>query len=285
MSALQNPFDEFGTEAPSNINNEEVGESITALWSHRKGAYTATSIQPFLLDSLPTRLRMLHLLSGSHCEFSYLDVVELSSEVTDISRAYSNFVAENEGSGVIKAVPPEPARLPSAAVYDSLALRICQRGEDGPSVLLLLKASLDVFLAFLSPESDEGFSRLMAGGGRFREGISTGDLLKEALRDIISLAAERIRRGETNVKNHMLMIMVMPQTEAIEADTSCHPSAAQNARSSLEFCHGLLRTWGAASASLPSLNDMGLTSTSLDAWQEGYGLDLDLDFLSPGAVL
>ncbi|RYP85933.1 hypothetical protein DL769_000870 [Monosporascus sp. CRB-8-3] len=286
-------FDEFDTEAPSNINDEEIGESTATLRPHPKGAYTATSIQLLLLDSLPTRLRMLNLLSGLRCEFSYQDVLKLSSEITDACRAYSSFVKENGGSGVT----PFHRNLLDYLVRRFMIPLHCafaSRARTNPLFYYSLKVSLDVSLALLSPEPDEGFSRLMAGGGWFREGIRYAssvisleliaqaeaqrldgtlnrnsqyrDLLKQAMRDMISLSAERIQRGETNVKNHMFMSMVMAQTEAIEADTPCELKVAQSARDSLELCHSLLQTW-AASASLPSPNDTGLTSTNLQAWQ------------------
>ncbi|RYO93406.1 hypothetical protein DL766_000796 [Monosporascus sp. MC13-8B] len=246
-------FYEFDTEAPSNINDEGVGESTAALRPRPKGAYTATSIQLLLLDSLLTRLRMLHLLSGLRCEFSYRDVLKLSSEITDACRACSSFVKENEGSGV----RPFHRNLLDYLVRRfmiPLHYTFASRARTNPLFYYSLKVSLDVPLALLSPEPDEGFSRLMAGGGWFREGIRYAssvisleliaqaeaqrldgtlnrnsqyrDLLKQTLRDMLSLSAERIRRSETNVKAHMFISMVMAQTEAIEADTPCELKVA-----------------------------------------------------------
>ncbi|RYP07680.1 hypothetical protein DL764_002364 [Monosporascus ibericus] len=272
-------FDEFDTEAPSSINDEEVGESTTALRSHPKGVYTATSIQLLLLDSLPTRLRILHLLSSLRCEFSYQYVLKLSSEVTEACRAYSSFVKENEGSGI----RPFHLNLLDYLVRRFMIPLYCtfaSRARMNPLSYHSLKVSLGVSLALLSPEPDEGFSRLMAGRGWFREGIR--DLLKQALRDMISVSMERIRCSETNVKNHMFWSMVMAQTEAIEADNPCEQKVAQSARDSLEFCHGLLQT-RAASASLPSPNGTGLTSTKSWCLAGGLRIMAQMKVLIAGA--
>jgi hypothetical protein len=102
------------------------------------------------------------------------------------------------------------------------------------------------------------------------------ELLKQAVKDMISLSAERIRQGEANIKGHMFLNMILAQVEAIGAGTSCEFKMAQSARDSLEFCHDLLRT-----RSSPS--HAGLTSAGLYGGQEGYGLDLEFEFFLPHA--
>lgn len=67
---------------------------------HPNGTYTATSMQLIFLNSLPNPLRILQLLNGLHSELSYLDVLALSSEITDICRAGHSFMKENEEFGV-----------------------------------------------------------------------------------------------------------------------------------------------------------------------------------------
>ena len=93
-------FDEFDIEAPSNNNDDELSESTVALQPHPKGTYTTTSMQLMLLDSLPIRLRILQLLNGLQSKLSYLDVLVLSSKITDAYRACSSFMKHNGRSGV-----------------------------------------------------------------------------------------------------------------------------------------------------------------------------------------
>lgn len=305
-------FDEFDTEAPSNNNDNEMDESTTALQPHPKGTYTSTSMQLILLDSLPTRLRILKLLNGLHAELSYLDVLAMSAEITDAYRACSCFAKEHEESGVT----PFHRNLLDYLVRRFLLPLHCPfaiQARTNPLFHYSLKASLEAALAIISPEPDEGFSRLMAiGGGMFREGIRCAttaitlelvaqaeaqrldgtlhrnsqyrDLLKQAVKDLRLLSTERIRQGETNVKSHMFASMVLAQAEAIEAGTPCEFKIAQSGRDSLEFCHDLLLT-RAGTVSLPSPNNTGPpTSTGLDGGQEGYyGLDFDFDFFLPDA--
>lgn len=175
-----------------------------------------------------------------------------------------------------------------------------------------LKSSLDAAMIILSPEHDEGFSCLMStGGGLFREGVREAgavislellaqtkaqrldgtlhrnskyrDALKENLRDMISLSLHRIREGETNIKSHTFLSMILAQVDAIEAGTSCELNIVHSARDSLDLCHGLL---------LSSLSQVSFDSScgveaelagSYD--EQGFlGLDFDMDYLSPDII-
>ncbi|KAI0828428.1 hypothetical protein F5Y06DRAFT_290971 [Hypoxylon sp. FL0890] len=305
-------FDEFDTEAPSNVNDDEIDESTTTLQPHPKHTYTSTSMQLILLDLLPTRLRILNLLNGLHSELSYLDALTLNSEITDQYRTCSGFMRENEQAGVTAF----HRNLLDYLVRRFLIPLHCPfagEARSNPLFYYSLKVSLDSAMSIIRPEPDEGFSRLMAvSGGMFREGMryaltvisreliaqaeaqrSDGtlhrntqyiQLLKQAVNDMLSLSIERIRKGETNVKGPMFLSMIMAQAEAIEAGTECEFKVAQAAKDSLELCYDILRT-RIGTISSPCPTNTGLTPTSLDGSQGGYGLDLDLDwnFFFPGA--
>lgn len=90
----------FDTEAPSNYNDDEIDESAIELVAHPRSTYTTSSIQLILLDSIPTRLCILQLLSDLKAELSYQDALSLSSEVTDSYCAYRKFGQENINSGM-----------------------------------------------------------------------------------------------------------------------------------------------------------------------------------------
>ncbi|KAM4058866.1 fungal zn(2)-Cys(6) binuclear cluster domain-containing protein [Hirsutella rhossiliensis] len=303
-------LDEFDVEPPSNIDDDEMDgmEPDTTFQAHPRGTYTATSMQLLLLDSLPTRLRILQLLNCLNSQLSYMDVLALSSEMTDACHACSSFMKNHEHSGVT----PFHRNLLDYLVRRFLIPLHCpfaSKARTNPLFHYSLKASLDTALAIISPEPDPGFSRLMAiGGGLFREGFRYAsaiislelvtqveaqrrdgtlhrnaqyrDFLKHAMRDMIALSSERIRQGETNIKGHMFLSMLMAQVEAMEADTPCDVELqiARSARDSLEFCHDLLRT-RAGTASPDSRS----ASPGLDGGQdsEGYGLDLDMDIFFP----
>lgn len=303
-------FDEFDTEPPSNTNDDEMDESTTVLQPHPRGTFTTTSIQLVLLDSLQTRVQILKLLSCLNSEISYQDVLTLSSEITDAYRAYSSFMKENEGSGVT-AFHRNLLDYLVRRIMIPLHCPFSGKSRTNPLFYYSLKISVDVALAIISPEPDEGFSHLMARGVLLREGIRYSSviisrellaeaetqrvdgtlqrnslyrkLLKQAVRDMILLAEERIRRGETNVKNHMFLEMVLVQVEAVEEGIPCEAKIAQSGRDSLEFCYNLLETWFDNTVS-PSPNDTGFTSTSFGSGQEGNGLYLDLDYFLPDVM-
>lgn len=296
---------EFDTEAPSNINDDELHESTTELQSRSKDMYTTTSMQLLLLDSLPTRLRTLQLLNSLHSEISYMDVLALSSEITDACRACSKFVKENEASGVT----PFHRNLLDYLVRRFLIPLHCtfaSKARSNPLFYYSLKASLDTAMTIVSPEPDEGFSHLMAiGGGMFREGIRCAvtvislelisqteaqrldgtlhrnahyrEFLKRALKERISHSLERIRQGETNIKIHMFLSMILAQVEAIEEGTSCDLKIARSARDSLELCYDMLKARADALSPL-NFSDTALTPLNFDGGLEGYGLNFDLDF-------
>ncbi|KAI1209549.1 uncharacterized protein F4807DRAFT_96887 [Annulohypoxylon truncatum] len=296
-------FDDFDTEAPSNVNDDEMDGSTTTLQPHSRSTFTTNSIQLILLDLLPTRLRILHLLNDLHTELSYLDALALSSEITDQYRKCNAFMRENEQSG---ATPFHRNLLDYLIRRFLIPLHCPFAGEArvNPLFYYSLKVSLDSALSIISPEPDEGFSRLMAiGGGMFREGIRFCltvitreliaqveaqrvdgtlyrnpqyiQLLKQAVKNMVELAIERVRRGETNVKGPMFLSMIMAQAEAIEEGTSCDLKVAQSAKNSLDLCYDILRT-RSGTVSSPGPNT-GLTPISLSGGQGDYELDLNLD--------
>ncbi|KAI0128250.1 hypothetical protein F4776DRAFT_201282 [Hypoxylon sp. NC0597] len=298
-------FDDFDTEAPSNVNDDEMDESTTSLQPHPKGTYTSTSMQLILLDLLPIRLRILNLLNGLHSELSYLDALTLNSELTDQYRTCYSLIRENKQAGVT-AFHRNLLDYLVRRFLIPLHTPFSGEARSNPLFYYSLKVSLDSAMSIIRPEPDEGFSRLMAvGGGMFREGVryalavitrelisqaeaqrSDGtlhrnnqylQLLKEAVNEMLSLSIERIRKGETNVKGPMFLNMVVAQAEAIEAGTECELKVAQAAKNSLEQCYDMLRA-RVGTISSPCPTNTGLTPTSLDSSQGGFGLDLDLDW-------
>ncbi|KOS45463.1 hypothetical protein ACN38_g3579 [Penicillium nordicum] len=312
-SAMPANIPESDTEAPSNINDDEIDETTTVLQPHPKGTYTASSFQILLLDSLPVRLRILHLLTSLNTQISYLDVLTLSSELSNASRAYHSFMKGNQSS----SITPFHRNLLDYLVRRFMIPLHCHfmnKARTNPLFTFSLKVILETAMTIMSPEPDEGFSKLMVnGGGLFREGIWCAMavitiellaqleaqhidgtlhrnfeyimLLKRSANDIIILSSERIRHGETNVKGHMFLSMILGKVEAVQTGADCELSIARSAIDSLEFCHGLLLAQ-ADSSLLGIPNNAGFTSgSSLDDEPEGpdsgYDLDLDWDFLFP----
>lgn len=298
-------FEEFDTEPPANSNDTEIEEPATELQPHPKGCFTATSIQLILLDSLPTRLRILNLLNSLHSELSYLDVLDLSADILDSCRSWNAFSRENKASGI----SPFHRNLLDYLLRRFLIPLHCpfaNRARKNPLFYYSLKVSLDTAMAIVSPEPDEGFANLMAiGGGLFREGIRYAtsvlslellaqveaqsldgtlhrnshyiDPLKKIIEEMISLSLERIRQGETNVKGHMFLRMIMAQAKATERGAPSELSVAKSAKDSISLCLEILqKRLGATSLSSPILD---FVSTSTDEREDyTYGLGFDMDF-------
>ncbi|KAJ5192811.1 Transcription factor [Penicillium cf. viridicatum] len=282
----------FDTETPSNYNDDEIDESTIELVPHPRSTYTTSSIQLILLDSIPTRLRILQLLGDLKADLSYQDALSLSSEVTESYCAYRKFGQENINSGMT----PFHRNLVDYFVRRFLIPLHClfaSKAQANPLFYYSLKVNLDVAMAIVSPEPDDGFSRIMATGGgcsarvsvQHREGTlyrnaQHRELLKQAVRDMISLAVARMHQGDTNVKIHMFLSMILAQTEATEKGVPSELMIAQGARDSLQLCHDLLQAQ-AGTEPVPYCDDAGVTSSLLDGVPENSLWDFDLESFLP----
>ena len=298
-------FEEFDTDAPSNINDDELHGSMSAAQSRPRNTYTGTSMQLLLFDSLPIRLKAVQLLNGLHSELSYLDVLSLSTEITEACRKSSTFMREHKTSGVTtfhKNLLDYLLRRFLIPLHCPFAIK----ARKNPLFYYSRKVCLDAAMVSISPEPDEMFSRLMAvGGGLFREGIRYAstvvsiellalietqqrdgtlhrhahdrEILKKALGDMVTLSAERIRQGETNIKSHMFLSMVLAQVAAVEAGVPCELEIARSARDSAAFCYTLLQT-RRDNLSLPSPNEQSISPTAFGDDQDGYGWNMDFDW-------
>ncbi|KAI1323040.1 hypothetical protein F5Y16DRAFT_19883 [Xylariaceae sp. FL0255] len=297
-------FDDFDTEVPSNINDEDIDESTTALHPHSKEAYTSTSLQLLLIESLSDRLQVVQKLSGLHAELYFSDVLTFSSRLTTACRAVNNFYGKE-------------SRLTTfhRNLYDFLILRFtiplhapfaCE-ARTNPVFSFSQTAALDAALNIITPEPDAHFERLMAvGGGMFREAQRCANaivtmqllarveeqrrdgtlrrntqhvsLLRQATETLATQSWERVRLGETNIKSPVFLAMILAFAENPDAGER---KMAECAQDSLVLCHNLLR--GRADAlSLPSPNDGSLASGSFGDELDGFGMDFSFDFLFPG---
>ncbi|KAI1747563.1 hypothetical protein F4782DRAFT_551987 [Xylaria castorea] len=294
-------FVDFDTESPSNNNDDEIDESTIGLLPHPREKFTSTSMQLLLIKSLPCRLRVVQLLNGLHSELAYPDVLALSSELMSACQACSNFVTENKRVGITAF----QRNMCDFLVRRFLIPLHCPFASEARSNHLFhysQKVALDVALAFMSPEPDEYFSRLMAiGGGMYREGFRCAssttalellvqaqaqrddgtfqtstkqlDFLKQVVNDVTALSWERVRQGETNIKGPVFGDIVLAVANSPDKDALCELEMTRGARDNLVLCHQILETRANAVA-LSSPNDGSLTSSS-------FGLDFGLDFFFP----
>ncbi|KAI0406885.1 hypothetical protein F4802DRAFT_80531 [Xylaria palmicola] len=303
-------YDDFDTEAPSNNNDDEIEESTTALHPHPRGTCTSMAMQLLLIDSLPSRLRIVQLLNGLHSELAYPDVLALTKDITSACHACSKFTAEHR-QAKITAFQRNMCDYLVRRFLIPLHCPFASEAHTNPLFHYSQKVTLDAALAFLSPEPDDYFARLMAtGGGMYREGFRCAtatitlellaqaqaqrddgsfrnsmrqlDFLRQAVGDISVLSWERIRQGETNIKGPMFLSIVLAVANSADKDAVCELTMARSARDSLILCHHILETRAKTVASLSPDNGSG-TSSSLDGDQDNFGLDFGLDFFFPSA--
>lgn len=308
-------LDEFDVEPPSNLNDEDLDESTTFVQPHPKSTFTATSMQLTLLESLPVRLRIVQLLNTLHSEPTYPAVLELSLALTSALQECASRTGKHTNTNSEHCTPFRRNSLDYLVRRFALPLHMSfsSRSRAEPTYRHSRQASLDAALAITSPEPDPRFRRLMAlGGGMFREGqrcaltavglelIAHAEaqrrdgtlgrvgayrgMLKGAVRDLLSLSGERIHLGETNVKSHMFLSMILAQVEAMEAGLSVELGVARSARDSLEFCYGVLSARAKdVSDSLATLADADVAAAGIDDYQgfenyNMYGMGVDFDW-------
>lgn len=309
-------LDEFDVEPPSNLNDEDLDESTTFVQPHPKSTFTATSMQLTLLESLPVRLRIVQLLNTLHSEPSYPAVLELSLALTSALQECASRTGKHDNTNSEHCTPFRRNSLDYLVRRFALPLHMSfsSKSRAEPSYRHSRQASLDAALAIISPEPDPRFRRLMAlGGGMFREGqrcalTAVGleliahaeaqrldgtlgrvgayrDMLKGAVRDLLSLSEERIYLGETNVKSHMFLSMILAQVQAMEAGVPVELEVARGARDSLEICHGILsaRARNVLDSSAAAPGGADVAAAGVDEYQgfenyNMYGMGVDFDW-------
>lgn len=302
--------EEFDTGPPANINDKEIDESTTVLPTHPETTYTTTSVQIMLLRALPVRLQILQLLNSLHTQLSYSEVIALDSKLVEGYRRCSSFLLANQNY-VANAFHRNMLSYMVRRFLLPLHCSFARMANSNPVFYYSRKISLDVGMAIITSEYDARFARLLnIGGGMFRDGVLCAattigieliaqvesqrldgilvsaslarEPVRRALITAISMAAERINEGETNIKTHLFLSMALAQAEAIELGTSSDTTIAQSAKKSLELCHGLL----SAQISNSTLDHVGNSSMYFpdqDDWNKDFNFDFDFDLFFPDA--
>jgi hypothetical protein len=170
-------LEEFDTELPSNVNDEEMDETTTTLKPHPKGTFTSTSIQIALLASLPTRLGIVQFLNNLNSDRSYHRALALTAELTSAISANSTLFAPNSSSeaGGSSVFHHNLLDFLTRRFLIPLHFPFSHQARVNPLFHYSLKVSLDTALALVSHQPEEGNDRfqnlLSIAGGMFRDGI------------------------------------------------------------------------------------------------------------------
>jgi hypothetical protein len=288
---------DFDTRLPGNFHDVELEESVPVP-PHPALMFTSTSVQLALLETLPQRLEIVHLLTALDTNVPQSKIETMSSFLLEACGRNYNFLKSRTGNG---------ANVFQLNLVDMLVRRfllpllwpLAKEGRRAYENGYYLKLSLDAAMALLSPAPDASYGQLITNaGGSFREGIRCAgtmigiefiaeiqsrrrdgtlhrtqglkDVLRQYLEKLLDVSADRIQQGETNVKMHTFIAMILAYGKAMEMNVPSDIKVADAAKESLEFCLNLLE------ARAPSSTGQATSGPFLDSQFEG--LDFDLDF-------
>ena len=260
---------DFDVEAPANFDDDQLEEQTTIIEACSSNAMTDSTLQILLLKTVPVRFRILDLLNGLQKTWDYAQVLHLHRELIVVFTPY-NVVAPAAGERIPTTFHRNLVEFLVRRFLLPLHCPFVSASRSTPTFQYSRKASLEAAMAILSFEPDEEFTRLVTLGGNFlRESLRSaviaisvelmmetddryrnGTILRtltlsrpqeDLLRSVIGLAAEQIRRHETNVSLYMVLNMVLARNEAVAEGRLINLAITRSAIESLQFCYGLLQ--------------------------------------------
>ena len=170
-------LDEFDTEPPSNVNDDEMDELTAVLQPHAKDTFTSTSIQLAMLDSLPTRLRITQTLNSLYPERSYPLVLALTAELTSALQSHTALFAADFSLAAPfhRNFVDYLTRRFLIPLHFPFALQSRTNQLYHPSHKISLDAALALVSTFISPEEPgaggSSLRQMVVGSGLFRDGV------------------------------------------------------------------------------------------------------------------
>jgi hypothetical protein len=287
---------DFDTRPPSNIDDTDMDDSTREISPRPHSISTDTSLQIFLFDCLRPRLDILRMMNGLNPDMTQDEVVALTSEISNYCNKSRDFVkkdVENRG----EVFRHNMADLLVRRFLLSLHRPWACSAHASPLFYYSRKISYDTAALLLSPPEDGHFTNLLLrGSGIFKnrmihvslalasellidiqeKGSSTltqqpwdyRAMLVAAVYEAQSQSAQRMKLGETNVKLHMKLSVVLIKAESLLPGQSLQERMIQSARDSLQMSYATIQ----ANMGLPAspLYDGGFN-------MEGFSPLLDFD--------
>ena len=268
--------DDYDTESPANINDEDIEESTKRLPQYPKDTSTDTSLQRLLLTYLPLRMRIIRHVNGFNCsDFTQDDVQSITSQLNNAchecgvhllgSGNGDNANGERDENKVFKY---NMADLLLRRFLLTLHRPLATFTGVNHREYFSRKVCFDSATALLSPRPNADFAHLiLLGGGIYKNRIihaslaitsellndleehgsmlqwpsSYRQMLTEALRRALCQIAGRIQLGETNVRLHMKLSVVLCQAGCAGTGIALQQRMAQAAKESLEMSHSAIQ--------------------------------------------
>ncbi|KAJ9616654.1 hypothetical protein H2200_000373 [Cladophialophora chaetospira] len=258
---------DFDTEAPSNVNDVDIGAHTDTIREYPADVVTDTSLQRFLFGLLRSRYEIVQRINGIPSPMSYDEIHAVTNPLAAACR---------QRKALTKVVGTEAIFRHNMADLLLRRLLLCLHrplaGQASPHhQFYFRKISLDAAMAVLSPTHNPEYSHLISvGAGMFKNRMIhaslavASELLREleengpiseptgyrkmvvdAVQEALRQTEQRIRLGQTNadVKMHMKLSMTLCQAGETGSPDSGHllRSLAQSAKASLEMSCSILQ--------------------------------------------
>lgn len=261
-------MDDFDTKAPCNVNDHELSAYGQSAESHPPSHLTDSSIQILLRRYLETRHQIVRYLNKPGMNADYEQILRLSSVISKACREAQRLDSQETilESGIFKYNLTD---LFLRRFIPHLHQSFANIARQDPRFHFSRKARLDAAMALLAPKPDPDFSHLIfGGGGIFKSRIkqcaltvgsellaeveedcnfarnpskSFRGMLIEVAKDAASEALQRLQFGETSVKLHMTLSMVITRAQSTSHQSSIQLEMAQSAKESLQNSLSILK--------------------------------------------
>lgn len=262
-------FDDFDTNSPRNVNDQDISESTETLPYYAETTVTDMSLQLLLLRYLRPRGEIIRRMNGAYSSFSQDEVQSLTSTLNKACRECSaSLVGDNNGDAT-KVFKHNMADLLLRRFLLTLHRPLATASRVGdPGFHFSRKVCLDLATALLLPPYNPDFYHVaFVGGGIFKNRIIHASLaicsdliidmeelnsmewlstyrrmLLDALREAVRQTAERIRLGETNLRLNMKLNVVLCRAQCAESGSARQLRMIEAAQESLKMAYAVMQS-------------------------------------------
>lgn len=266
-------FSDFDTCPPADVNDKDIDENTNLLpQQENKTGVTDTHVQIVLWSCIQSRLQVIQCLNGISGDLPYQEVLAITSDIDNACKKCAQIMKQ---PGQDQASVPGACFRGNYA--DHLLRRfllplhrpfshLCRTS---PLIYFSRKVSIDTALAVILPFQDKDFDRLIeVTRGPVRDCVhqaslvlslelvaevedtletahlasvsSHREMMMGALNKAIGIEARRLQNGETNVKLHMWLSMIVGHLQATMKGEPVHESLLRSAKESLESSYRFL---------------------------------------------
>ncbi|EHK42402.1 hypothetical protein TRIATDRAFT_319844 [Trichoderma atroviride IMI 206040] len=308
--------DDFDTYCPRNVDDQDISERTKTLPCYAENTVTDTSLQRLLGIYFQPRCEIVRRMNEAWSSFSQDEVQSLTSTLNRACRECSTSIAGSNHGDAIKSFKHNMADLLLRRFLLALHRPFATASRVGDvGFHFSRRVCLDSAMALLSPPDSPDFYRVASmGGGIFKNRIIHASLaicsdliidmeelnsmewpsgyrkmLLDALREAVKQTTERIRLGETNLRLHMKLNVVLCRAECAESGSARQLRMIEAAQESLKMAYAVMQSrlsvveWKRLEEEQPERSEHDWQNLGLNVdedWDESYDMpDIGLDEL------